>query len=311
MRPGRTGRAGFTLIELLVVLAVVGVVLGLLLPGVHKVRASAARSDCTRHLMRLGQAFHSFHQTHAALPTTRVSPVRLYWGPQLLPDLGEPERGVGYDPAADVKHPANRAAVGTRLRVFECPAAPDPGRLNHHFPAGWPAAVADYAGVHGVDESLWRSDRDGPPVLPSPAPDTAGAMRGTDRAGPRRLDELTDGPANTLLLVESAGRPQVWLAGRREPDSGELGQPAHNAVQVCGWAEGNLFNVRGFAPSGLRKGPCGVNCSNRYGVYAFHPAGANGLLADGAVRFLRRDLDLGVLAALCTRAAGDGPAGDW
>lgn len=45
-------------------------------------------------------------------------------------------------------------------------------------------------------------------------------------------------------------------------------------------------------------------------IYAFHPGGANIVLADGAVRLLAVGTNVSVVAALITRAGGETAAAD-
>lgn len=62
-------RLGFTLVELLVSLAIIGLMVGLLIPAVQAIRESARRSQCRSNLRDLGLAAQNFVTTYRQLPT--------------------------------------------------------------------------------------------------------------------------------------------------------------------------------------------------------------------------------------------------
>jgi hypothetical protein len=102
-------------------------------------------------------------------------------------------------------------------------------------------------------------------------------------------------------MIEDANRPQMW-GGRRLVPNVPVSNSPRNHVTGGVWAS-DLKGVviDGFTYDGSASpGPCGVNCSNDNEVYSFHVTGANVLIADGSVRFLKDRTPIRIVAALVT-----------
>ena len=295
--PRTRGRPAFSLIELAVLVAVLAVLIGLLLPAVQKARGAAARVSCADNLRQIGRAIHDYADANdGQLPYGHRNKSPLVgWATLLLPYLGQEETYKQYRFDLDWYDPAQREVVARPLKVMQCPAAPDPDRTITGTAGGVAFTVppADYAAVSGITVDVV------PAVFPPNYP-RYGAMPVDETL---RFIDILDGASNTLLVAESAGRPQVWLAGKA---TGNV--PPNDKSTWSAW-NGNF--IRGYSRDGkVMPGPCGVNCSNDNALYGFHPGGAYGLLADGSVHFLHQSTDVYVIYALATRAGGEVLAND-
>jgi hypothetical protein len=276
------------------------VLIGLLLPAVQKVRASAARIQCQNNLKQIGLACHNYHDTRQGLPpgyiasgpyadgATDTAP-GWGWGASLLPFLEQDTLYRQLDFSQPVQ---SAAAIQVMVRVYLCPADVPPSSPFQVLDASgalvaW-AAPSSYAATCGPD----ASDVADPTGL--------GVFYRNSRT---RLTDITDGTSQTVMVgdrawVDSqgiwAGAPSgaVMRPGPRNP-----WQSATAPAPCLVLAHNNWVNIKTDADGGLDD------------FSSYHIDGVNLLFADGAVHFLRSITADGQqhrdFWALGTRAGGE------
>lgn len=318
MRTGHTSRprAGFTRIELAVTVGVLLVAVALVLPRVQAARADAARTQCHDNLRKLGQGFAEFEKTHGGFPPRRTGfgDGKPYggWGPHLLPYIGEGELAKKYDFKLDCFDPGNKAVVETNVKTFLCPASPANRTVTIQSQATGKSDNPDKDTVFTVKGGANDYITCNTLLLPRAGYGAnLDGLGGTQRQAMTDdvnlpLVKITDGLSCTILLIEQAGRPEVWRSGKKQDGGGQFGMSANARGMWAGW--GSI----GFGPAGpdgiaAAKGDatdCSVNCNNWFGIYGFHTGGANILLCDGSVRFVSTKLDPLTFAYLTVRDDG-------
>jgi prepilin-type N-terminal cleavage/methylation domain-containing protein/prepilin-type processing-associated H-X9-DG protein len=342
-------RNGFTLVELLVVIAIIAVLAGLLLPAVQKVRAAAARAQCQNNLKQLGLGIHSWHDAKGYIPqnhrpaSAQTTTVRERWLTRILPFIDQSPLYSQYDDSSDWDssptttpppapgYPGNIVVTSVPLKIVQCPAAAEPSRQDNNpaasTPEGWGpnnppiVAVTDYAGIYGVHPSFSAA------TGIAPANPYGTMINDTFKENSRvTLTDITDGTSNTILLAESAGRPQLYNQGgvrqgldltQHGVNGGGWARPASEIWLIgfqdrLGTIPGGPFTInaangvdtQGVYPLTTPIGfPLGTSGSGQ--IFGFHAGGANSVFADGSVHLLADDISAAVIAALVTRANND------
>jgi len=251
--------AGFTLIELLVVVAVIGVLIGLLLPAVQAARETARRMACGNNLRQIGIGLHTYHDAQKSFPPGGIEPIspkwpngrQLAWSAFLLPFIEERSLHEQIDFNKAFDSPENAEAAAQVVATYLCPSV----ARNSYLVDG--RGACDYGGIYGER-------------ITGPNNPPKGTML-YDKV--IRIRDITDGTTRTLIVSEdSAWKDGQWI----------------NALNIFDQA----YPINQAPPL-------------ENDIRSEHPGGANGLFADGSVRFLDEQMDLETLAAICTRSLGE------
>lgn len=313
---------GFTLIELLVVIAIIAVLISLLLPAVQSAREAARRAQCINNLKQVGLTIHGFHDVNGQFPSS-IRPSGLTTAPRiagtlrLLPYMDQKPLYDSYNLQVTWGDPVNSTLVKTRLSVFLCPSSPAEAARLDGIPELSPwspgvASITDYSGIAGIDSRLYSSN------LVSKSGSGNGIL---EKNATVTIASVSDGLSNTILFAESAGRPFNYRKGGRLFSANQ----SLSRVNGGGWSRpASDITFKGSSADGSSViGPCPLNCTNgddiakaafphpiyntegTSEIYAFHPGGANILLGDGSVRFVKETTSLRVFASLITRDGGE------
>ncbi len=316
--PGHPRSGGFTLIELLVVVAIVGVLIGLLLPAVQKVRESANRLRCQNHLKQLALACHDYHAIFDAFPTGGDG-MTDKGGSLLVHTLPYLEQDNLY--RAIRRYPTIGAATAAGvlprpLPYGRCPSdAADPTNPRYCNYRGSMGPQCDLGPCGDDPFQPYCNGTATNPTQPLSPPTCAGysnspnwgdttdptQVRGIFNRGGARITsaDVTDGLSNTLLIGEMipylnvSYRFSITDAGWANWDGGS--NPSSTIVPINYPINPDDYGQPVFTvcavncPEGSRH--CIWNWAVSWGFKSDHPGGANFAFADGSVHFVNETID--------------------
>jgi len=243
--------------------------------------------------------------------------------------------GMSADPVLGIPADSNLALAMTNVPTFLCPSTPGRDKLlsipvrgnsgssysataksgRPGFTVAQPLGQMDYDAMNGIKAK----------VIGSNAATDRYTLKGENsRAAlqknyPTPLREILDGTSKTIMLVECAGRPDVYRKRKKltvADTSGTTPQTVPNDSGM-GWADSDApFSIDGATADGLvykslnycAAQNCGsgiadkaFNATNANEAYSFHPGGMMVVMVDGSAQYFNDDMDLVTFAALLTK----------
>lgn len=287
-----TIRRGFTIIELVVSIAVIGILIGLLLPAVQSVRASATKLQCQNNLRQIALGCQNYESRKGYFPSSNASyPIpgvtnrgaHFPWTVILLPELGF-EATFQISAAERYKTPTYlnppHEGLTTVIKNFVCPSD---SRLFKPLADddGYVAAYCSYVGImtyQKIDSHV------GSPIQQRGIMNLRHSLYGERGTSP---SEISDGLSNTIHFGESPPYGQwlrsAWYIGELPFEELHTTRPCRDLIVLDVNPLQNVNICRGpfpFSP-GWIENPC-----DSHHLWSLHPGGGNFAMADGSIRFL-------------------------
>lgn len=300
-------KTAFTLVELLVVIAIIGVLVGLLLPGVQAAREAARRMSCGNNLKQIGLALHTYNDVHRRLPPSalgilqsnqpgeNVSQAGLTPWVSMLPFIEQESLFEEFDFSVGSSSPVNLRASQKTPSVYRCPSMSLP--QNRPDAAGYSSYAVSTGTRKYRNQMHDGAFVDAMNVFRSERVRMGGIAESQSWISWIDVEDIStaDGTSNTLLAGEFGSQVQdESLAPFPWPGSGgesfgrwTISYPYNSTATVLG-----RFNAKRVSPFDIAsfesfRGP--------------HTGGVQMVLCDGAVRLLTDSVDAVILRQLAAR----------
>ncbi|WP_435018327.1 DUF1559 domain-containing protein [Tundrisphaera sp. TA3] len=308
-------RGGFTLIELLVVISIIAVLIALLLPAVQAAREAARRMQCVNNLKQMGLALHNYYQvmdvfpkggyggmvtTSTAAPTARI----VSWGTAILPYLEQAPLYNGFNQDQWYLHESNWTAAGTTLNAYLCPSGPGRARLRPN--GDTPLATSplfgrnDYGGNYGERGLRCYPGTNCQNNYGNPLGGGRGILlMGVDPNV--TIPMISDGTSHSVMIGEAPEADHGLWAGQK--NYFDQSAPVNARYSLPPGATWDACAIFGTGRKDIVPGRLGCDYGQEF--HSYHPGGANFLMADGSVRFLKETLTPQLVAAYLSRSGAE------
>lgn len=306
---------GFSLIELLVVVAIVGLLVGLLLPAVQGVRESARRSACQNNLKQIAMAVLQHESSNGRLPKATVVSEGANtadcvgcWNPrgeaaltsfvagtkhgtswmlEILPFIDESQIYNAWNRGTNVA--GNASLAQQDIKAFYCPTRRSgirsgSGDAENLLVATWTGGGTDYGGCYGRYDAFDDDVSSGRPFKSRQHGVNAATVKPEGVFMPNvgfAMAAIHDGLSNTIMLGELQ---------RLRPPAGAATSTANGQTSQDGWAIGGAATLFVTASAPVLN-PGGLNNAFFESAGSDHVGGAFFAMADGSVHFISEFID--------------------
>lgn len=327
---------GFTLVELLVVIAIIGILVGMLLPGVQQVREAARRASCMNNVRQLALVCHNFESANRKFPAGCILGQGAAWSAYLLDQIEQTPLAdqviladsstapTGTGNASNWTNPPNETVCATFIPIFRCPSDPVPQHIDsgpgpsmaERVPSSYLGCASGTTNDHndmyykaGKSSSDVRDARSGM-LVPTQNASYFGVYRLRSRIG---FQDCRDGTSNTLLVGESifdtsdfegsSRGIDHWYIGSYQVDyniemSEFLGSTVNELNLYHRYSDEKLLTLSASARTTLF-------AKMAFGFASWHAGdGVTFSLADGSTKFINANIDPAVYQYLGNRADG-------
>jgi prepilin-type N-terminal cleavage/methylation domain-containing protein len=301
---------GFSLVELLVVIAVIGILIGMLLPAVQSAREAARRMQCSNNLAQIAKATLNYADAMKAFPpackvgtivgkpteydcwaealddTVNASKNGCSWMLLILPYMEEGSLYKRWDFTKSIS--GNLFAANTDISSFYCPTRRTGlrvGDANYMLIPGFKAGGTDYGGCVGRWNAFenhleWHhhwDDQDKIEINFGPRSRFVGIFMPNVTA---KYKDIIYGTAHTILAGEMRLRP------RTDDSKQERAETSYD-----GWFLGGSPTAFDTTTDPAHNNPGGINNWFFESPGSEHRGGAQFAMADASVHFINENID--------------------
>jgi prepilin-type N-terminal cleavage/methylation domain-containing protein len=210
----KSSRAAFTLVELLVVIAIIGILVGLLLPAVQAAREAARRMQCSNNLKQYGLAFHNYHDTMKAFPSSMYFQTPwltgrgnraqrapgFSWSASILPYIEQNGLYSQLNFAVSAVAPQHQAVLAIGMPTGLCPSSPTLDAIQVGAASNPPSLTPPNYRFAPTNYVVCSGSFNTSQYYNNPVTMKNGAIYEDCKT---RISDLSDGTSNTILAGET------------------------------------------------------------------------------------------------------------